>query len=107
MCKDYGDVSFHEEDYRIDCSTTYFKLVMGFSVIMIVLIPVGVPCMFLYFMNRAKQRLGGTVNQTQLGGAKLAADDADDESDTFGFLIKVRSELKLPFAFSTHIASSS
>lgn len=87
QCKVYGDSSFHEEDYRIDCSTTNFKLVSAFAVFMIVLIPFGVPALFMYFMLRAKQRLGGTVNETRLGGAKLVADDADDESDEYGFLI--------------------
>merc|ERR1712096_9103 len=35
-----------------------------------------------------KESLGGVVNETALGGAKLAPDDADDESDTYGFLIR-------------------
>eukprot|EP01043_Picozoa_sp_COSAG02_P025238 COSAG02_NODE_1411_length_12757_cov_226.591642_6_plen_137_part_00 len=87
QCKDYGDFSFHEDDYRIDCSTTYFKLVSAFAICTIILIPFGVPALFMYFMLRAKQRLGGTVNETQLGGAKLVADDVDDESDVYGFLI--------------------
>lgn len=39
-------------------------------------------------MLRAKQSLGGVVNETALGGAKLAAEDEDDEADTYGFLIK-------------------
>merc|ERR1712096_461056 len=35
-----------------------------------------------------KESLGGVVNETALGGAKLVPDDEDDESDTYGFLIK-------------------
>eukprot|EP01045_Picozoa_sp_COSAG04_P027625 COSAG04_NODE_4082_length_2316_cov_41.215607_3_plen_383_part_01 len=88
QCKSFGDASFHEDDYTIDCTTTKFTLTVVFAVLVIILIPIGVPAIFTLLMLRAKQSIGGTVNETALGGAKLAPDDADDESDTYGFLIK-------------------
>ena len=60
---------------------------------MILLVPVGVPCTFLYFMNRAKTQLGDMVNETQRGGAKLVAHDAADDSDVYGFLIRDVSQI--------------
>ena len=54
----------------------------------IIIVPVGVPAAFTFFMLRAKQRLGGVVNQTDFGGAKLSPDDTEDSSDTYGFLTK-------------------
>ena len=56
------------------------------SIVLIVLIPVGVPVSFLYFMKRAKDNLG-VVNTTDLGGAKLSSDDVTDQDDRYGFLI--------------------
>eukprot|EP01052_Picozoa_sp_SAG31_P012398 SAG31_NODE_724_length_12555_cov_11.624277_4_plen_77_part_00 len=38
-------------------------------------------------MHRKKEQLGG-VNTTLLGGAKLAANDVEDEDDTFGYLCR-------------------
>ena len=61
---------------------------MAFAIFVILLIPIGVPVVFLLLMLRAKQANGGVVNETALGGAKLVADDDDDESDTYGFLIR-------------------
>lgn len=83
QCRRLGDESFHEEDYSIDCSSTKYYLVLGISVFLIVLIPVGVPALFLVFMKRAKDRLG-YVNTTELGGAKLSPDDVIDEDDRYG-----------------------
>ena len=87
-CQYFGEAAFHEDDYTIDCSTTKFTLTVVFAVIVIILIPFGVPAIFTVLMLRAKQSIGGAVNETALGGAKLVPDDADDESDTYGFLIK-------------------
>eukprot|EP01043_Picozoa_sp_COSAG02_P104633 COSAG02_NODE_40629_length_403_cov_0.851974_2_plen_38_part_01 len=36
-----GDKSFHEEDYDIDCYSTFYQLVLGISILLIFLIPVG------------------------------------------------------------------
>eukprot|EP01045_Picozoa_sp_COSAG04_P009418 COSAG04_NODE_543_length_12846_cov_7.281556_3_plen_1215_part_00 len=88
QCHYFGEAGFHEDDYTIDCSTTKFMLTVVFAVLVIILIPIGVPAIFTMLMLRAKRSLGGVVNETALGGAKLVADDADDESDTYGFLIK-------------------
>eukprot|EP01045_Picozoa_sp_COSAG04_P000517 COSAG04_NODE_12_length_42844_cov_6.769213_21_plen_1150_part_00 len=88
QCKDFGeDASFHEDDYTIDCNATKFTLTVAFAIVVIILIPIGVPAIFTILMLRAKQSIGGVVNETALGGAKLAPDDADDEDDTYGFLI--------------------
>eukprot|EP01045_Picozoa_sp_COSAG04_P002616 COSAG04_NODE_97_length_26459_cov_6.507246_4_plen_1426_part_00 len=88
QCKYFGEAGFHEDDFTIDCTTTKFALTVALSAFVILLIPIGVPVVFLILMRRAKQANGGTVNATALGGAKLVADDADDESDTYGFLIR-------------------
>eukprot|EP01045_Picozoa_sp_COSAG04_P008546 COSAG04_NODE_476_length_13722_cov_16.614707_1_plen_903_part_10 len=88
QCHQFGEESFHEDDYTIDCSTNKFVITVAFAVFVILLIPIGVPVVFLLLMLRAKQSIGGVVNATALGGAKLAPDDADDESDTYGFLIR-------------------
>eukprot|EP01045_Picozoa_sp_COSAG04_P010945 COSAG04_NODE_689_length_11142_cov_6.664041_4_plen_1132_part_00 len=88
QCQWFDDQGFHEDDYTIDCTTTKFALTVALSAFIILLIPIGVPVVFTLLMLRAKQSNGGVVNATALGGAKLAADDADDESDTYGFLIR-------------------
>eukprot|EP01045_Picozoa_sp_COSAG04_P013252 COSAG04_NODE_930_length_9363_cov_28.745898_4_plen_1224_part_00 len=88
QCEEFGEKSFHEDDYTIDCGTNEFVATVAFAIFIILLIPIGVPVVFLILMLRAKQSNGGVVNATALGGAKLAADDADDESDTYGFLIR-------------------
>eukprot|EP01045_Picozoa_sp_COSAG04_P005864 COSAG04_NODE_279_length_18210_cov_5.657225_1_plen_1569_part_10 len=88
QCQYFGEVGFHEDDYTIDCGTAKFTLTVAFAALVIILIPIGVPAIFLMLMLRKKESLGGVVNETALGGAKLVADDADDESDTYGFLIK-------------------
>eukprot|EP01045_Picozoa_sp_COSAG04_P045210 COSAG04_NODE_15726_length_522_cov_1.397163_1_plen_141_part_10 len=64
QCHDYGDRSFHEDDYTVDCTTTKFQLTVVFAALVIILIPIGVPAAFLYFRLRAKRSLGGVVNTT-------------------------------------------
>ena len=88
QCQYFGDSAFHEDDYTIDCSTNKFVATVAFASFVILLIPIGGPVVFLIFMLRAKQANGRVVNATALGGAKLAPDDADDESDSYGFLIR-------------------
>ena len=88
QCKEFGEESFHEDDYTIDCGTNQFVATVAFAIFVILLIPIGVPVVFLILMLRAKQANGGVVNETALGGAKLVPDDDDDESDTYGFLIR-------------------
>ena len=80
QCKDINYHSFHEDDFNIDCSSGSFYTVTGVAVLLILIVPVGVPVGFLFFMNRAKATLGG-VNMTVLGGAKLSSDAVDDEDD--------------------------
>lgn len=55
--------------------------------VLVLTIPVGVPVGFLYFMHRQKQALG-QINETALGGAKLASDSTADEDDRYGFLVR-------------------
>lgn len=56
---------------------------------MIAIIPVGVPLSFYYVMGKAKSKLpGGRVSTTLLGGAKLIAQEEDDEDDQFAFLVR-------------------
>eukprot|EP01045_Picozoa_sp_COSAG04_P003609 COSAG04_NODE_148_length_22826_cov_11.360026_4_plen_2104_part_00 len=88
QCEYFGDSGFHEDDYTIDCGTTKFQATVAFAVFIIILIPIGVPAIFMILMLRAKKSLGGAVNETALGGAKLVPDDADDEADSYGFLIR-------------------
>eukprot|EP01043_Picozoa_sp_COSAG02_P007055 COSAG02_NODE_207_length_29119_cov_41.071365_20_plen_248_part_00 len=89
MCTHFGGASFHEDDYTIDCSSSSFVWVESLAVFGVVLVPIGVPAAFTYFMLRAKQQLpDGIVNQTDLGGAKLSPDETEDAADTYGFLTK-------------------
>ena len=86
QCRTLGDESFHEEDYNINCSSTSYHLLLGISIFLIFLIPVGVPGLFMYYMKRAKDSLG-YVNTTDMGGAKLSPDAVIDDDDRYGFLI--------------------
>jgi hypothetical protein len=52
----------------------------------IILGPIGIPAVFAFLMFRAKQSLGGVVNETATGGAKLSSDDVDEEADAYAFL---------------------
>ena len=88
QCQYFGDSAFHEDDYTIDCGTTKFQATVAFALFVIILIPIGVPVAFLFLMLRAKRSIGGVVNTTAEGGAKLVPADDDDESDAYGFLIK-------------------
>jgi hypothetical protein len=54
-----------------------------------VAIPIGVPAVFLFLMNRARLKLpGGKVNTTLLGGAKLVPETMEDDQDSYGFLCR-------------------
>jgi hypothetical protein len=86
QCKDFGEASFHEDDYNIDCTTTKFMLIRVAAFFVILLVPIGIPATFAFLMFRAKQSLGGIVNETATGGAKLSSDDVDEEADAYGFL---------------------
>eukprot|EP01046_Picozoa_sp_COSAG06_P042537 COSAG06_NODE_5434_length_3483_cov_4.532801_1_plen_104_part_10 len=86
QCEKFGDEAFHEDDYSIDCNTSTFMWTQAVAVLGVILVPIGVPAAFTFYMLRAKQRLSGVVNQTALGGAKLSSDDINDDSDTYGFL---------------------
>ena len=86
QCKDFGEASFHEDDYNIDCTTTKFLLIKAAAFFVILLVPIGIPAAFAFLMFRAKQSLGGIVNETATGGAKLSSDDVDEEADAYGFL---------------------
>ena len=82
QCKDLGEASFHEDDYNIDCNTTQFMLIKVVAFFVIIIIPVGVPGVFAFLMVRAKRSLGGVVNETTTGGAKLSSDDVEEEAET-------------------------
>ena len=47
QCQYFGDSGFHEDDYTIDCGTTKFQATVAFAVLVIILIPIGVPAIFL------------------------------------------------------------
>ena len=66
QCKEFGEESFHEDDYTIDCGTNKFVATVAFAIFVILLIPIGVPVVFLILMLRAKQANGGVVNETAL-----------------------------------------
>ena len=88
QCLQFADEhAFHEEDFSIDCNSGSYMLTLALSFVAIVLVPIGVPAIFLYYMKQAKDALGG-ANQTALGGAKLVPDEIDDDEDPFGYLIR-------------------
>ena len=68
------------------CTTTKFMLVQAAALCIILLVPIGIPAAFLFLMIRAKQALGGIVNETATGGAKLSSDDVEEEADVYAFL---------------------
>jgi hypothetical protein len=70
----------------VECDSG-FSGVVAFAILMIVVVPVGVPLVSFIGMKRAKDSLGG-ARMTALGGAKLSGDEVRDEDDRFGFLIK-------------------
>ena len=74
-------------DFSIDCTSGKFIMSLLLAGVGILLIPIGVPFMFLFFMKRSKDALGG-VNQTAVGGAKLVAEEVNDEDDPYGYLCK-------------------
>eukprot|EP01045_Picozoa_sp_COSAG04_P003951 COSAG04_NODE_167_length_21718_cov_556.193293_4_plen_352_part_00 len=88
ICDTYGEASYHSEDYTIDCNTPEYTATMVLGILLIIVIPFGLPAAIFYKMFGAKQALGG-VRSNATGGAKLAADDMDDDDDTFAFLIGV------------------
>lgn len=89
QCRELNDRLYHEEDYTIDCETGEFYFWATVSVGLILAIPIGVPSIFLFLMNRARLKLpGGKVNVTLLGGAKLIPDTVEDDQDSFGFLCR-------------------
>ena len=63
-------------------------LVQAAALFIILLVPVGIPAAFLFLMIRAKQALGGIVNETATGGAKLSPDDVEEGDDAFAFLTR-------------------
>ena len=63
-------------------------LIKAFAFFVILLIPVGIPGVFAFLMVRAKRSLGGVVNETATGGAKLSSDDVEEEADAYGFLTR-------------------
>ena len=72
-------------DYNLLCDSSKYYLVYILSMLLVVAFPIGMQATFLFLMHRRKQQLGG-VNTTVLGGAKLAADEVEDEDDPFGYL---------------------
>ena len=60
------------------CESADFYFALLLSLVMIAIIPVGVPLSFYYVMGKAKSKLpGGRVSTTLLGGAKLIAQEED------------------------------
>jgi hypothetical protein len=73
---------------RSRCSSGEFYTAVTVALIFIVLIPLGVPIAFLFFMNKRRTELGGSVNANAFGGAKLVSDDTPDDADPYSYLIK-------------------
>ena len=61
-------------------------LTQAAAFLVIIIVPIGIPAAFAFLMARAKQSLGGIVNETATGGAKLSSDDVEEEADEFAFL---------------------
>ena len=61
-------------------------LTQAVAFLVIIIVPIGLPAAFAFLMARAKQSLGGIVNETATGGAKLSADDVAEDADEFAFL---------------------
>eukprot|EP01046_Picozoa_sp_COSAG06_P079187 COSAG06_NODE_26674_length_609_cov_1.380392_1_plen_53_part_10 len=53
-------------------------MITAATVFVILLVPIGIPAIFAFLMYRAKQSLGGVVNETATGGAKLSSDTVDE-----------------------------
>ena len=87
QCRSIGSDWFHEDDFRVPCDEEQFITVVIVSIMMIILVPIGVPVLLLFYMNKKKNELGG-VQMTALGGSKLCADDLDDDDDRYGFLVR-------------------
>eukprot|EP01043_Picozoa_sp_COSAG02_P010453 COSAG02_NODE_367_length_23739_cov_16.775127_11_plen_251_part_00 len=87
QCRRLGDHLYHEDDYSVRCDAASFYSVELLTVILVIVVPVGVPAGFLFLMYRQKQVLG-MVNETALGGAKLAAVSTPDDDDRYGFLVR-------------------
>lgn len=100
QCDSYGESRFHVDDYRIDCTSTEYHITMLCTCFMILLVPFGVPGIFAYKMWEAKQSLGGAVNETVMGGAKLSPSTVDEESDDYGFLTS-----ELQWSLNLHLAN--
>jgi hypothetical protein len=89
QCIELGDREYHEEDFTINCQSGQFYFFATVSFGLIIAIPIGVPAIFLFLMNRARSKLpGGRVNATLLGGAKLVPDTMEDDKDSYGFLCR-------------------
>lgn len=89
QCKQLGSREFHEEDYGVDCDSGSFMSMAILSIVLIVIVPIGIPLGFLFLMDKARRKLpDGKVNKTLLGGAKLVPEQSDDSDDPYGFLIR-------------------
>ena len=89
QCADLGEDSYHEDDFTVDCSSGSFYTAVSFALLLIAVVPIGVPLCFLWLMARAKSALpDGKANTTVLGGTKLCSDDMDDDQDRYGFLCR-------------------
>ena len=95
-----GNDWFHEDDFSVECHNEFFTFV-AFAIVIILLVPVGIPILLFIAMKNKKNQIGG-VRMTALGGAKLADDDVPDENDTFGFLIR---DLKPEYARTSSLIS--
>ena len=62
---------------------------MTLAIVMIFMIPIGVPLVFFMLMMKAKSQLPNSQpNTTVLGGAKLCVADLNDDQDQYGFLCR-------------------
>jgi hypothetical protein len=87
FCDELGIDSFHVDDYEVDCNSLKYKGTMLISLLLTLLIPLGIPCYFLYIMKREVDNLEGGISTNIDGGAKLGPQDLDDEHDPYQFLV--------------------
>lgn len=76
-----GEHSFHEEDFTIDCNSGSYLLALTFTALCILLVPIGVPSIFLFFSKQASDSL--CLARFCPGVSDAAMQQTDRESRVF------------------------
>eukprot|EP01052_Picozoa_sp_SAG31_P008932 SAG31_NODE_459_length_15396_cov_5.092502_10_plen_431_part_00 len=87
QCRQLGTDWYHEEDYTVDCTSSDFVVAASVGAIAVLVVPVGVPVLLYVKMRSQITALGGSVGMNSKGGAKLVADDVEDDADPLAFLV--------------------